>query len=194
VSLQKTTGRLQWKGNLFFNKVNNFIYGNVTGELLDEEGNPGDELRERIFEQANATIRGAEAEIAWNPHQLGWSSRVFADSSRGKLTGAGSLPLQAATRLGAEVGYRTALLRAGLSLVRAKPVDRLAAFEESATPGYTQLNANLSYVTRLGAHDVTWFLLGKNLLNEEIRVSTSVLKDISPLPGRNLVFGARTKF
>ena len=38
-----------------------------------------------------------------------------------------------------------------MSLVRAKPTKRLAAFEESATPGYTQLNANLNYTTRLAA-------------------------------------------
>lgn len=194
LSLQKTSGLIQWKGNLFYNKVKDFIYGNVTGTLLDEEGNPGDELRERIFEQADASIRGAEAEIAYNPHQLGWSGRVFADSSRGKLDGGAALPLQAATRIGIDVGYRSAALRTGIALVRAKPVDRLASFEESATPGYTQLNANLSYTTRIGARDVTWFLLGKNLLNEEIRMSTSVLKDISPLPGRNVVFGARAKF
>jgi iron complex outermembrane receptor protein len=42
--------------------------------------------------------------------------------------------------------------------------------------------------------DLTWFLLAKNLLNEDIRLSTSLLKDISPLPGRNLVFGVRAHF
>jgi iron complex outermembrane receptor protein len=30
---------------------------------------------------------------------------------------------------------------------------------------------------------VTWFVLAKNLSNEDIRLSTSVLKDISPVPG-----------
>ena len=42
--------------------------------------------------------------------------------------------------------------------------------------------------------DLTWFVLAKNLTNDEIRVSTSVLKDIAPLPGRNVVFGVRAKF
>jgi iron complex outermembrane receptor protein len=46
----------------------------------------------------------------------------------------------------------------------------------------------------MGNLDVTWFVLAKNLLNDDIRVSTSVLKDISPLPGRNFVFGVRSKF
>ena len=42
--------------------------------------------------------------------------------------------------------------------------------------------------------DLTWFVLAKNLLNEDIRVSTSLLKDVSPLSGRSFVFGVRAKF
>jgi iron complex outermembrane receptor protein len=42
--------------------------------------------------------------------------------------------------------------------------------------------------------DLTWFVIGKNLLNEDIRVSTSLLKDVSPLAGRGFVFGVRAKF
>jgi len=194
LTLQKTKGALRWKGNLFINKVKHFIYGNINGQLVDEEGNPGDELRERVFEQADATIRGAEAELTWNQQGQGWSGRLFADTARGKLDDGANLPLQAATRVGADLGYRTNALRAGLSLMHSLRQDRLAAFETSATPSYTQVNANLSYTQRYGTYDVTWFLLGKNLLNEEIRLSTSVLKDISPLPGRNFVFGARTTF
>lgn len=188
LSLQKTQGLLGWKGNLFLNKVKDFVYGNITGVLIDEE------FRERIFEQADATVRGAEAEVSWNQHGQGWLGRMFADTARGKLDQGGSLPLQPATRLGADLGYRSGTVRAGLSVIRAREQDRLAAFEDSATPGYTLLNANLQYTQRVGCHDVTWFLLAKNLLNEDIRLSTSVLKDVSPLPGRNFVFGARTKF
>ncbi|WP_317203623.1 TonB-dependent receptor [Janthinobacterium sp.] len=194
LTLQKTAGLLRWKANLFQSKVSDFIYGHVTGNLLDGEGNPGGEFRERIFEQGNATICGAEVELGYNQLGLGWSGRVFADTSRGKLDGAGSLPLQPATRLGASVAYKEGAWRGGLSLVQAQRQDRLASFEDSATPGYTQVNANLSYTQKLGAQDVTWFLLAKNMTNAEIRVSTSVLKDIAPLPGRNVVFGVRTKF
>ena len=194
LSLQKNEGMLGWKTNLFLNKVKDYVYGNINGVLVDGEGNPGDEFSERIFEQADASIRGAEAELSWNQHGQGWLGRLFADTAHGKLDRGGSLPLQPATRFGVDVGYRTAALRAGLSLVKAQRQDRLASFEASATPGYTQLNANLSFNQRFGGHDVTWFVLAKNLLNEDIRLSTSVLRDISPLPGRNFVFGARAKF
>jgi iron complex outermembrane receptor protein len=194
LSVQKTTGLVRWKANVYRNKVRDFIYGHITGNLLDEEGNPGDELRERIFEQANATIKGAEAEITYNAQGAGWSGRLFADTSRGTLDNAGSLPLQPATRFGASVGYREGAWRGGLSLVHADGQDRLASFETTPTASYNQLNANFSYTQKLGSQDVTWFVLAKNLLNDDIRMSTSVLKDIAPLPGRNIVLGVRTKF
>ena len=114
--------------------------------------------------------------------------------SRGKLDAGGNLPLQPADRLGASVAYREGAWRGGLSLVHARGQDRLAAFETTTTPGYNQLDANLSYTQRVGSTDLTWFLLAKNLLNEDIRVSTSLLKDVAPLPGRNFVVGVRSQF
>jgi iron complex outermembrane receptor protein len=70
----------------------------------------------------------------------------------------------------------------------------LASFEATPTGSYNQLNANVSYTQKLKDVDLTWFLLAKNLLNDEIRVSTSLLKDVSPLAGRSFVFGVRAKF
>ena len=185
---------MRWKANLFQNAVKDFIYGNINGNLVDEEGNPGEELRERVYEQADARIRGAEAEITYNQHGQGLSMRAFADTSRGKLDAGGNLPLQPATRVGVEAAYRTGALRTGMSLVQAQAQDRLASFEETTTPSYKQLTANISYTQHVGGADLTWFLIAKNLLNEDIRLSTSVLKDVAPLPGRNLVFGVRAKF
>lgn len=194
LSFRKTTGLLRWQANLFQNRVRDFIYGEVNDTLLDDAGNPGDELRERIFRQANATIRGAEAEVSFNQHREGVSWRAFGDMSRGSLNNAGSLPLQPAKRLGAEVGYKQGPVRGGLSLLRALKQERLAAFESTPTDAYTQLDANLSYTQRFQRTDLTWFIIGKNLLNEEIRISTSVLKDIAPLPGRNITVGVRAAF
>lgn len=196
LSLRKVTGLVRWQANLFENRVRDFIYGEVGDTLLDDEGNPGDELRERIFRQADATIRGAEAEISYNrhPHTQGLSLRAFGDLSRGSLDHAGSLPLQPAKRMGVEAGYRQGALRANVSLLRALKQERLAAFESTPTPGYTQLDANLSYTRRFRNADLTWFIIGKNLLDHEIRISTSVLKDVAPLAGRNLTVGVRAAF
>ncbi|MCE3602526.1 TonB-dependent receptor [Massilia sp. P8910] len=194
LSLQKISGLVRWKANVFQNKVKDFIYGNISGARVDQEGNPGGELLQRIYQQAGASIRGAEAEVSYNQHGEGLSLRAFADSSRGKLDQGGSLPLQPAARIGADLGYRSGPVRAGVSLLRAQRQDRLASFEHDATPGYTQLGANLSYTQHIGNADLTWFMIGRNLLNQDIRLSTSVLKEVSPLPGRNFLFGVRTKF
>ena len=58
--------------------------------------------------------------------------------------------------------------------------------------GHTWLylvNANLSYTRHMGDADLTWFALAKSLLNQDIRMSTSVPKDVAPLPGRSLMVG-----
>jgi iron complex outermembrane receptor protein len=194
LSLQKTSGLLRWKANVFRNNVSDFIYGHITDLELDEDGDAGGEFRQRLFEQAPAHIQGAEAELTWNQAGMGWNGRLFADGSRGKLDDGENLPLQPADRIGASIGYRQAALRGGLSWTHARGQDRLAAFENTPTPAYNLVDANFSYTQKLARTDLTWFLLAKNLLNEDVRLSTSLLKDISPLPGRNFVFGVRAKF
>ena len=194
LSLQKTDGLVRWKTNVFYNRVKNFVYGDITGARVDASGAAGDQFNERIFRQGDATIRGAEAEIAYNPRGAGWSGRLFADTSRGTLQNAGNLPLQPATRAGIDVNYRQGAWRGSATLLRALRQDRLASFETGATPAYTQLDASVAYTQSLGRYDVTWFLIGRNLLNQDIRYATSVLRNEVPQPGRNLMVGVRTAF
>jgi iron complex outermembrane receptor protein len=96
--------------------------------------------------------------------------------------------------VGAAIGYRQPHWRAGLDWTHARGQDRLASFETTTTPSYNQVNANVSYTQKLEHVDLTYFVTAKNLLNEDIRLATSLLKDIAPLPGRNITFGVRAKF
>lgn len=196
LSLQKTTGLIRWKANLYENRVKNYIYGRTAGNV-DEDGvaDPGGEFTERFWSQGDATIRGAEAEISYNLDGPGLSLRGFTDTSRGRLDNMGNLPLQPVTRVGGDIGYRQGAWRSGLSVVHADSQDRLAPFETFATPSYTQVDANLSYTQNASsAMPITWFAILKNLTNDDIRLSTSVLSDVAPLPGRNLIVGVRTNF
>ena len=194
LTLQKTAGLVRWRLNAYRNNVDNFIYGHITDASFDGDGNPGGEFRQRLFEQSRAHIQGAEGEITWNQLGMGWNGRVFADTSRGYLDDAGNLPLQPADRIGASLGYRQADWRANLDWTHARGQERLAAFESTPTPSYNLVDANVSYTQHLQAMDLSYFVLAKNLLNQDIRLSTSLLNDISPLPGRNIVFGVRAKF
>lgn len=196
LTLQKTEGKLRWKANLFENRVRNFVYGRTDGSTVDEAGNddPAGEFTRRLWSQARARIRGAEAEASYNLRGEGLSLRAFADTSRGTLEDAGNLPLQPATRFGIEAGYRQGAWRSGVSLVRARRQDRLATFETTATPAYTLVDAHVSFTTGGANAQWTWFALLKNLLDQDVRLSTSVLRDVVPQPGRNLVVGVRTAF
>lgn len=199
LSLQKTSGTIRWRANLFHNRVKNYIYGRTDGAQVNEDGvidavAANNEFLQRFWSQGEATIRGAEAEISYNLHGQGMSWRGFADTSRGTLRNAGNLPLQPSTRVGGELGYRAGRWRSGLSVLHAQKQDRLASFEKFVTPSYTQLDANFSYTQPSRTMPVTWFVIVKNLLNDDIRLSTSVLREDAPLPGRNLIVGVRTDF
>ena len=65
---------------------------------------------------------------------------------------------------------------------------------ELPTEGYLLLNAGVSYDLTIAQTKSTVFLKGVNLLDEEARQSTSILKDVAPLAGRGLIVGLRTEF
>ncbi len=190
LSLQKNSDDLRWKANLYRNSVANFIYGRIS---------PGTQglAFDRDFSQGDATLQGLEAEVTYRQNQPGWSGRAFFDTSRGTLDGQGNLPLQPATRAGLSLGYRQGPWQSSLSVLQANAHTRIAAntvSQETVTGAYTQLDASLNYVQRYGTTDLTWFLLARNLLNQDIRLSTSLLKDYVPQPGRNVIVGVRTRF
>ncbi len=201
LSLQKTADSLRWRANLFQNKVSDFVFGRIGGEVCEADGTAPsggcDTVRERSFQQADATLRGYEIEVSYKLHEPGWFGRAFADSSRGTLDQLGNLPLQPANRVGMTVGYQDERWRSSLSALNVSAQNRIASAgvsDETVTRGYLRLDASLAYLQRVGTTDLTWFLLARNLLNEEIRLSTSLLKDYVPQPGRNLMLGVRARF
>ena len=62
------------------------------------------------------------------------------------------------------------------------------------TDGYTMVDADVSYRAALGDAELTVFLRGTNLLDEEARRSTSFLKDFAPQPGASVHAGVRVDF
>ena len=79
-------------------------------------------------------------------------------------------------------------------LLRVFRQDRVATLETS-TGGYTRLDAGVEYALKPAAEvTTTLFLRGNNLLNQDMRVHTSYIKDSAPMPGRSLVAGLRANF
>lgn len=71
--------------------------------------------------------------------------------------------------------------------------DRVANEFELPTDDYTLVNAALA-VRPFSQQNVTVFAEARNLTNEEAREHVSFLKDIAPLPGRNLRVGVAYRF
>ena len=117
---------------------------------------------------------------------------TFGDYIRAKIDN-DDLPRIPPLRLGASVDYQWQGLNADLEVVWYDDQDKTATFE-TATDGYTLLNAGVSY--RFNTQDVEWqvFARAENITDEEARVHTSFLKDDAPLPGRNVQIGIRTYF
>ena len=71
--------------------------------------------------------------------------------------------------------------------------DRVANEFELPTDDYTLVNASIA-VRPFSQQNVTLFAEARNLTNEEAREHVSFLKDIAPLPGRNLRVGVAYRF
>ncbi len=207
VTLRKTTGPWRWKASAYQNRFRNYIYAqrqDVDGDgvfdsaldLVGESGaaDPSGEFFLVNYRQAKARFRGFEGEIAYRPEQ-GFGGRIFADTARGRLAGVGNVARVSPSRLGIEGRYLAGAWDAFASLLFVFRQDRIAAGEETATPGYTRLDAGLGYrIQHASRRTTTLFLQANNLLNEDMRVHTSFIKNSAPLPGRSLFAGLRSNF
>ena len=89
--------------------------------------------------------------------------------------------------------YDASLFRARLELQHVFEQDRTADFE-TATSGYTFLNAFVSREFAVGEQQLEIFLRGTNLLNDKAREHTSFIKDVAPLPGAAVMSGIQFRF
>ncbi|MBP0132041.1 MAG: TonB-dependent receptor [Nitrosospira sp.] len=203
LALRKTTGAVQWKVNGFNNQFNNYIFvhsadTNADGvaDRSDSNGtlNPSGDFLIQNFAQTGARFYGVEAETVFKLKPETLDLRLFTDYVRGKLDGGGNVPRATPPRFGLELNHRAGPWTANLSATRVMQQTRVAELE-TTTPGYTLLNIDMSYrVTKTKLNGIRIFLQGKNLLNEEMRLHNSFLKNFAPLPGRALVVGFRGEF
>ncbi|MBA4141485.1 MAG: TonB-dependent receptor [Nitrosospira sp.] len=203
LALRKTAGPLSWKVNVFHNWIENYIF--VRSADVDADGfadrsddtgalDPNGEFLVQNFAQAGARFYGAEAELIFTLKPDHLDVRLYGDYVRGKLNTGGNIPRITPLRFGLEINYSMGPWAANANATRVMRQNRLAELE-TATPGYTLLNLEISYrIKQTRSNGIKIFLQGRNLLNEEMRVHTSFLKNFAPLPGRALVAGLRADF
>lgn len=175
--------------SLYRNAVSDFIYAAATGAELDA-------LPVFQYFQADATLQGIELAADWTVFSSDagdWILRGFYDQTTGELDDGGDLPRIPPKRLGLGLDFDSGELRTSLDVIEVAEQDDVTAFE-TETDGYTLVNAGLIYRVHVGSHTADLFLRGSNLLDEDVRLHTSFLKDIAPQMGRSWQAGVRFSF
>lgn len=215
IGLDKHNGRFQWRGNVYFERIQNYIFEQEVDEGLNADGSGvanQDGVADRVddegtfaedgelllvnYRQADARFYGFEGEIGYALVQNGRfdvRSRLFGDIAYGELSGGGrDLPRMTPARIGLGLEADQGNFSGSLDLIRVLRQDRVAPLE-TETDGFTMLNASLNYTLPGAGHDTSIYLRGRNLLDENARRSTSFVKDQVPMPGANLIVGFEVK-
>ncbi len=103
------------------------------------------------------------------------------------------LPRIPPLRLGAGLVYKDQRLTARVDYRRVFRQDQTAPLE-TETRGYNDLSASVQYTFASGPVTWTAYVKGANLTDAEQRNHVSYLKEVTPLPGRNVTVGLRASF
>lgn len=180
---------------VYSDRFDDYIYQRNTGGEIDE-------LPVRLWSQQDADFLGGELELRYDIGHIEtgsfdtghWEVFGFYDTVSAELDDGHRVPLMPPSRLGLGLDWHRDSWAAHLLWISADSHTRVAEYE-TPTPGYDLLNAELSWVLPVGeSYKLEAYLHGRNLLNEDIRHSTSYLKDQAPQAGRNVVFGLRALF
>ncbi len=153
------------------------------------------------YEQSHAKFYGYEAELS---HELLSEAKnasdslllaAFADQVRGRLDVLEQdVPRQPAARWGLRMegvhGNWQGDVRAVRTLAQNRPGEN-----ETASAASTQWHASLRWTGRLAdSLQASVYVLGRNLTNQEVRNSTSFLRNYAPEPGRTVELGAELRY
>jgi iron complex outermembrane receptor protein len=195
-SIRHAIGLLRFEATGYYTRYTGFVFRNYTGVRCDDDFascGSGEELRQTLYQQQNATFYGAEIIGQYDaiPVGDGWFGiEGQFDAVRAKLDDGSNVPRIPPYRVGGGVFLRANGWFARLNLLHAFDQTRIASFE-TPTAGYNDLRAEVSYTKPLdplvyGASEITLGLQGRNLLDDDIRNAASFKKDEILLPGRNV--------
>lgn len=191
--------------NLFNNWVNDYIYQQQDYQVFNEViedfqlicSDPGACVPVLQSAQANAIFRGFEAKTLFPLMQNHYGAidlTLFGDYTRGTFDQGGNVPRMPPLRYGFELSYEKNDLTTQARLTRGEAQND-AGENQSNTPGYLLLNLGAQYqLATFHQSEVQLFATGKNMLNENIRNSTSYLRNFAPDPGRSAEIGIRVSY
>lgn len=205
--VRRGTGPFRFEATAYYTRFNGFIFRRLTGNTCDADtgvcGPGAGDLNEAIYSQANAVFRGGEFQSQWDILPIGGGflgvDNQF-DVVRATFTDGTNVPRIPPVRIGGGLYWRDANWFARVKLLHAFAQNDIAPIAETATPGYDDLRAEVSYTWRPsraafdGLSEATLGITGTNLLNQDIRNSASYNKDQVLLPGASVRLFAALKY
>ena len=176
----------------YSNWFDNFVYSAATGAEQDE-------LPVFQYFQRDARVWGFEAEASARLAQIGGFnivSDVTADMTRAKIKNAGldrNVPRIPPLRVLGGLEAQGERLDARVEVEWTDDQTRTAQFE-TATDGFTLVNASLSWRPLPDTKNLTLSLSANNIFDVEARRHASFTKDYVPLAGRDFRLTARASF
>ncbi|MEQ8263335.1 TonB-dependent receptor [Pseudohaliea sp.] len=190
LSLNWLTERASAELTLFYNTFSDYIFLLNTGTAVDE-------TPVYVYEQDDADFYGVEIETSFDLARLAGgdlSLGVFGDMTTGEFDSAGDVPRLPPMRIGSELAWRSDSLGAYVRVLNADDQDNPGDFE-TETDGYTRWDAGIDYnIEFAGDTQLLAFVKWKNIADEEIRLSTSFLRNYAPQPGESIEAGVRLMF
>jgi iron complex outermembrane recepter protein len=202
LGFKRAKGEFRFDFSAYYTEFKDYIFKRFTGAKCDDDfascaiGGTG-ALDQIIYSQRDATFIGAELLAE---HDIGriwrgvWGVDGQYDFVHATFSDGSFVPKMPPHRLGAGIYYRDNNWFARLNLLHAFPQNEFAAFD-TPTPGYNLLNAEVRYTFKGDQQgsvvpEMTVGIRGENLLNDDIRLSTSFKKDEVLQPGTNVrLFG-----
>lgn len=191
-SLRVHSGEFHFDGSIFSTWFSHFIYGDLTGRTCDASGvctsSPDGTYRELFYRQQDAHFRGIEGKATYDvidndAGQLeldvmgGFTRATFGDGS--------NVPRIPPWRLGGGVTWHGAAIDAGMTLTRVGRQGDYGTYD-TATPGYTNLDAQIAWRPFANHRGIEFSLVGKNLTDSVQRNAAALNKDLVVMPGRDI--------
>lgn len=190
LALQWHSGRSWAEVSLFYNSFEDYIF-------LMNSGDDVDEVPVYFYEQEDADFVGVELESSFHLVDVGNGALfldVRGDIISGEFNNSGDVPRSPPMRIGGKLSWTGDAFNTWVSILSASDQDDSGNFE-TETDGYTRWDIGANYRFNMtDDSDLTVFIKWKNIGDEEIRLSTSFLRNYAPEVGESVEAGIRYSF
>ena len=202
LGLARRVGAWRFDASTFFSHYNNFIYRGLTGNTCGHEFDscvaaPGGEFQQTVYGQRDARFYGLELTGEVDLYRAGQGVAGISgryDFVRAEFTGGGNVPRIPPHRLGAGAYWRSPSWNAAVDYIHAFDQNRFGA-NDTATRGYDSLDARLGYSLPVAdGRQITLSVIGRNLLDADMRNAVSFKRNEVLLPGRRVIFQVAASF